>query len=422
MKNSSSTKMGEANIDCIWNVDGFTNKLNSLKNQRSVDLDSNISNCQMFNTKEVQNTSGFDSKPFVTKFNGINMKWNVSIRFLTGDKGERVLNPVALCLNSFPNVDGPVEVICNFVITYQFGIFNYQTNRFEKIGDISSTDCQINQTDCQKIKSIGFKTLKISNRHLNLNGGIKILCNTSVTYAGKALPLSSYINSSSCCDTKPDLVIETGDSRKYHVHKQILLNQSPVFDEILTKNIHMLQDSTKLDSNDNIIESNLDFVRVNEFNSEVLEEMLYFMYAKSLINANRFAKTLIDIAYTYKLTDLKKFCEQHLEDNLSSRNLSETLLIANRYKCEQLKESCLQYCNRYCDYILKDEGWCRMEEQEPELYDQVVRSVIDDKYSLCDKHVECLKEQRSLTRLNHQERHVRTKLIQSAFRKKQIIF
>ena len=71
------------------------------------------------------------------------------------------------------------------------------------------------------------------------------MCNTNITYAGKALPLSSYLNSNSCCDTKPDLVIETGDNKKYHVHKQILLNQSPVFDEILTKNIHNSEDSTK---------------------------------------------------------------------------------------------------------------------------------------------------------------------------------
>ena len=418
---SSSTSLGEAHIDCTWNIEKFTNTLNLMKEKKKLTLDSKVEDRLTLNTKEPQNSSGFDCKPFITTFNRMKMKWNVSVRFLTGDDGERILNPVAICLNLLPSVDDIDDVIHKFLITYQFGIFNYITKKFEKVEDISTTDYQITKTNCQKIKNIGFKIMKITNRHLNGDGGIKIACNTSVTYTGKSLPLNTYLNNYSCHNSKPDLVIETNDCKEYHVHKQMLWNQSSIFDEILTKSICSKECSIDVDSNDNIIKNNLEHLKVEDISSDVLEEVLYFIYTKSLCNGHRFAKTLIEIADNYKLIDLKLCCENHVMDDLTTQNLSEILSIANKYECEHLKKSSLLYCKSHCDHIYKDEGWKRLEHEEPELYEEVVMAVIGDEYSLCDKHFECLEKNKSTTRLSLHQQNAGTRLNKLAFRKKNLI-
>jgi len=419
-ENSSSNILGEAHIDCTWSIEKFTNTLNSMKEKKKIVLDSKVEDSLTLNTKESQNLSGFDCKPFITTFNSMKMKWNVSVRFLTGDDGEQVLNPVAICLNLLPSADDIDDLIHKFLISYQFGIYNYITNKFEKVEEISTTDCQITKTNCQKIKNIGFKIMKITNRHINSKGGIKIACNTSLTYTGNSLPLSNYLNNYTCHNSKPDLVIETVDCKQYHVHKQMLWNQSSFFDEILTKSICSHECSTEVDLNDNIIKNNLEHLKVVDIRSDVLEEVLYFIYTKSLCNANQFAKTLIEIADNYKLIDLKLCCENHVTEGLTTQNLSEILYIANKYKCQHLKKSSLLYCKTHCDQIFKDEGWKRLEDQEPELYEEAVRTVIGDEYSLCDKHIECLEKNKSSTRLSlhHRKAGTRNKL---PFRKKNLI-
>ena len=141
-------------------------------------------------------------------------------------------------------------------------------------------------------------------------------------------------------------------------------------------------------------EDGVDRVRVKQLHSEILEEILHFIYTNSLINASKFAKNLIKVADLYKLPDLKAYCEHHLSMNLSPNNIAEILLIANKHKCNELKKSVLKYCKTYRDYIFKDEDWKAMEKEEPMLYDEVVTSVIGEEYSLCVRHLECLKQRK----------------------------
>ena len=79
------------------------------------------------------------------------------------------------------------------------------------------------------------------------------------------------------------------------------------------------------------------------------------------------------------------------------------------------------YCKKHCDQIFKDEGWKRLEDQEPELYEEAVRTVIGDEYSLCDKHIECLEKNKSSTRLSLHHQKAGTRLNKLAFRKKNLI-
>ena len=68
---SSSTSLGEAHIDCTWNIEKFTNTLNLMKEKKKLTLDSKVEDSLTLNTKEPQNSSGFDCKPFITTFKGL---------------------------------------------------------------------------------------------------------------------------------------------------------------------------------------------------------------------------------------------------------------------------------------------------------------------------------------------------------------
>ena len=51
------------------------------------------------NSDKNNNKSGLDSKSFDININGVETKWSLSIRFWTGDDGERLVNPFVVCLN-----------------------------------------------------------------------------------------------------------------------------------------------------------------------------------------------------------------------------------------------------------------------------------------------------------------------------------
>ena len=60
--------------------------------------------------------------------NGILTVWNLSIRFWVGGQGERLANPVVLCLNL---VGCKVDTKQDVTVRYKFGIYNHGSQEFE---------------------------------------------------------------------------------------------------------------------------------------------------------------------------------------------------------------------------------------------------------------------------------------------------
>ena len=63
--------------------------------------------------------------------NGIVTVWNLSIRFWVGGQGERLTNPVVLCLNL---VKCCVDTKQDVTVGYTFGIYNHSSEGFEMGG------------------------------------------------------------------------------------------------------------------------------------------------------------------------------------------------------------------------------------------------------------------------------------------------
>ena len=394
MRNKCNVKDSVVNFQYAWTVDHFSSQVKSTNYPNSHHSDTNIRarHVQRSNVDESSNVSnGFDSETFIVVLNGIETPWNISIRHLVGQNGEEIPNPVVLCLNMTPCLRQADDVFKNAILKYQFSIFNFHTKKYEPNG-IPSTASEIKSRNCNELRTIGFKTITIKKTNISRQGGIKLLCSMNVSVRHSVYALLSSYSKGICESPKSDLVIQSQDGKKFGVHKSILSTKSSVFASILDQPFFELisdPEYNEIDSGDGV-----DRVRAKQLHSEILEEILHFIYTNSLINASKFAKNLIEVADIYKLPDLKAYCEHHLSMNLSPSNIAEILLIANKHKCNELKNSVLKYCKTYRDYIFKDEDWKVMEKEEPMLYDEVVTSVIGDEYSLCVRHLECLKQRK----------------------------
>ena len=71
---------------------------------------------------------GIDSEVFEVNLNGIQTVWSLSIRFWTGGRGERMTNPLVLCLNL---VSCKAKTEQESTVRYKFGVQNMKSQEWE---------------------------------------------------------------------------------------------------------------------------------------------------------------------------------------------------------------------------------------------------------------------------------------------------
>ncbi|KAJ4804927.1 BTB/POZ/MATH-domain protein [Rhynchospora pubera] len=88
-------------------------------------------------------------------------------------------------------------------------------------------------------------------------------------------------------------------------------------------------------------------ITVDDIEASVFKAMLYFIYSDSLpdfeANSRSMAQHLLVAADRYDLERLKLLCEDLLCKNLNVSTVANTLLLAERHNCNQLKTQCLQF-------------------------------------------------------------------------------
>ena len=393
----SSTLSAGTSFEYLWTIEQFSAQVISMCHHHEIGgaSDAHRSSLESLNVlPSGVEDNGFDSKPFCVELNGICTEWNLSMRFMVGKDGEKVQNPVIFCLNLLPFSDTSQGLLDNLTLDYEFAFMDHQTSMYEIIGRGSSV---IVSGDGNNIRSIVYKTIIIRDVYIDFSDKISFRCKMDLNVAGGpsyavSPPVPCYMSGEKYENTKFDLVIESHDGKKFEAHRSVLCTKSPVFNKSTDEHLFEITQTPHRETKDNLGENSVECIKANGLNSESLEEMLHFIYKHSLINAEKCAKNLIKIADLYKLPELKSYCELYLATTLCPQNIAEILLIANSHTCSRLKKSVLKYCKTYCDNIFKDDGWKQIEEQEPMLYEEVVMTVIGDEYSLCEKHLECLRK------------------------------
>jgi speckle-type POZ protein len=102
-------------------------------------------------------------------------------------------------------------------------------------------------------------------------------------------------------------------------------------------------------------------VEVKDMDSEVMAEMLRFLYTGKAANLENMAADLLAAADKYALDRLKVMCEEALCNNLTVDNVSEVLILADRHSAEQLKAQAIEFINnRHATDVMDTPGWKQM--------------------------------------------------------------
>jgi len=132
------------------------------------------------------------------------------------------------------------------------------------------------------------------------------------------------------------------DGKEFYCHQFMLTARSPVFEAMFQSKM-MEQQTRSID--------------IDDFTSDVVENMLIFIYSGTTPNVDQKAKELLNIADKYQLQQLKNSLGEKLVSILDNDNCFENLALGDLFRVDGLKKTALTFLKRNSKKILKKENW-----------------------------------------------------------------
>jgi speckle-type POZ protein len=92
-------------------------------------------------------------------------------------------------------------------------------------------------------------------------------------------------------------------------------------------------------------EKKLSRIVIDDIDDATMQELLRFIYTKEVQNLDTLASKLLYAAEKYDLPELKSICASHLTKQISEESVLENLVLADRYKEQQLLNECMEFIN-----------------------------------------------------------------------------
>ena len=96
---------------------------------------------------------------------------------------------------------------------------------------------------------------------------------------------------------------------------------------------------------------------IDDFTSDVVENMLIFIYSGTTPSVDMKAKELLNIADKYQLRQLKNSLGEKLVSILNNDNCFEYLTLGDLFRVDGLKKTALTFLKRNSKKILMKENW-----------------------------------------------------------------
>ncbi|XP_031618693.1 speckle-type POZ protein A-like [Contarinia nasturtii] len=126
-------------------------------------------------------------------------------------------------------------------------------------------------------------------------------------------------------------------------HRAILAAQSPFFAAMF--------------SNENYVEVNQNFITIDNYNPNVTEAMISYMYSAKLSGISEFALELMKAANQFQIGALKSACEKRCIKAMNYNNVTEFLIQADTHKAERLKQASMKFIKEHYDEVAQTEDW-----------------------------------------------------------------
>ncbi|XP_026458854.1 BTB/POZ and MATH domain-containing protein 3-like [Papaver somniferum] len=176
-----------------------------------------------------------------------------------------------------------------------------------------------------------------------------------------------------------DITFQVGN-KKFRAHKSILAARSPIF---RAQFFGLVGNPDK------------EAVVTKEFEPFVFKAMLLFLYSNelpetrelfdsdSLCTSTTIAQHLLAAADHYNLARLKLMCEAKLCEEIAASTVADTLALAERYQCQELKNVCLKFAAKPENIreVMKSDGYAHLEKWCPSLLTDLLKTnaVVDKK-------------------------------------------
>uniref|UniRef100_A0A0K0FD88 Speckle-type POZ protein-like (inferred by orthology to a human protein) n=1 Tax=Strongyloides venezuelensis TaxID=75913 RepID=A0A0K0FD88_STRVS len=194
--------------------------------------------------------------------------------------------------------------------------------------------CEAEITD---LKSENHENLEIVESNTEDRSKLETSINIPIPQSKLSLDYGNLYDSSSFYDC----VIKIED-KEIKVHKAILAARSPAFHDIFT--------NASDESQTNIIE-------IKDFNVEVVEKMLKFIYNDEVSDIEDMANEIFEIANEYKLDRLKAISEQSMCDSLTTDNVLKRFALSDKYPTERLKKCCEELILKNAECVTTTKEW-----------------------------------------------------------------
>ncbi|XP_046981480.1 speckle-type POZ protein-like [Schistocerca americana] len=139
-------------------------------------------------------------------------------------------------------------------------------------------------------------------------------------------------------------------------HRALLSVRSPYF-------AAMLQPHTK--------EAQEGFVKVSDVKSEVLKQVLLYVYTGVAPALREMPWDLLIAADKYQLRHLKRQCEAHIASCLSVDNAAETAANASLFSCDILWDRAVLFIKRNLYQVMRTPGWTETISTHPEAIQRI---------------------------------------------------
>ena len=139
-----------------------------------------------------------------------------------------------------------------------------------------------------------------------------------------------------------DAVIKVG-GKTYKVHRAVLASQSDVFRRMFEADMKEKKEGV---------------VEVFDVDSEVMSDLLTYVYTGSAPNIKTMAKDLLFAADKYNLTGLASCCEKELQTTFTINNVIDILLVADNLPLRVvLRDACMNYIKHNSKAIFQSNSW-----------------------------------------------------------------
>lgn len=232
--------------------------------------------------------------------------------------------------------EGTYQVVCSILNRPEVGIHAFQSHRYG-LGEL---------------KYWKFFTVNELTKAVNKNGIVQLCFDIARFSSGnlgtiestftpltedKMLKLYCFVKN----EEYTDVIIKIGDN-EIKAHKNILAASSAVFDAMFKSKMQ---------------EEQTGIIKADQFNTDVMREMLSYVYTSNVEDLPRHAHDLFEVAHFYNIIDLEIMCKDYMMTNITVDNVTALSELCEKYNLKDIQSNVNRYIRNNEAQVVKSQKY-----------------------------------------------------------------